>query len=587
MHRPVRLTLVAALLLWSGGAAAQEESLDGLPERLAVVVSEECGTGETTSTLREALTARLPETEIVVDSEDDSEVRLYWRAGETTGCGLELRGAPGEGDEISRVDLAPSAEEPVVRNAASRIAWLLQTRAEESREPAREESEREESEPEGQDETEQQDETEEQNETANEEPEEVESEEASETEPEGEETGGDEAESEDASGTEPDGEEAGDDAEEQESGEASEGETEASESESEEKEGEEPSEPSFAGGTPVPFRATLIPLVSAPAGGPADPVPAYALNVVGRNYALRGLEFGLLFNTERSHAQGMQIAGLGNWVAGPVRGFQTATLLNVDAGELQGLASATLLNISGGLRGVQVAVAPGNLSVGETRGVQVSSAFNVSTDDVAGMQLGAANVAADVDGFQGGLINVGGDVEGLQLGAVNIAADSSASIGALNINWDRPAYGHVWTNELLVLSAGLQHGSRHFQNIFRFGYRPFMEIPLVVPGLGVGGHFPFELFGDFPVYLGVDAMYNLAIPVQTETVPAHWGQLRMTTGFRLGRRVAVYSGFTLNVLQSVRSTPAGGQSEVDVPFAYRFSDGGPALWPGLLGGLRF
>lgn len=558
MHRAVWASILTVAAIGASTGVAQQDDPGRAPGRLAVITMDRCGGGQAGTELRSALRARLPNTEMVSGSDIEADIRLYWRAGDRGRCRLELEGTEYEEGGTLAVELEPAADGATIRNAASRVAWILTAR-EPPRSPDPEEAGDEQ--------------------TGGERDGESESEGASRPEQE-------EAESESSDGEMSDQSDS-DSAKEDDSEADSGAEREVADRDSGEAGGEGGGEPSFSGGTVVPVRATLLPLVSVPVDAPEEPVPVYAFNVVGSNYGLRGLEFGLLFNTEGSYADGVQMAGLGNWVSGPMRGVQASGLLNVDTGSLRGVSAAGLGNVSAEVRGLQLAVAPGNLSLGEMRGMQASSGVNFSTGAVTGLQLGAVNVARDVSGFQGGLVNVGADVEGMQLGIANIAAESTASVGALNINWNRPAYVHVWTNELLVFSTGLQHGSRYFQNLLRFGYRPFGPSRFVTPGIGFAGHVPFEILGEVSGYLDVDVIYNVAVPTAPSgATPAHWGQARWTGGFRLGRRVAVYSGASFNVAQSIGPADSVGLVREAIPFSDG-ANGGPILWPGFFGGVRF
>ena len=330
-------------------------------------------------------------------------------------------------------------------------------------------------------------------------------------------------------------------------------------------EGDSP--PRFESGERVPFRATLVPLVSLPASNTDDPVPAFAFNVIGRNHGLDGLEMGLVFNSERAYADGAQLTFGANWVSGPVRGYQ----------------GALGFNVSDDLDGVQTAIG-GNLALGDVDGAQLGS-INWATGRVDGLQLGYVNVAGDVAGVQGALLNVGGEVDGLQAGLVNIAKRSEVSLGLLNINWARPVWGLSWMNETGMVSVGLQHGSEHVYHILRAGYQPFESQRVAAAGIGFGGHFPLPAFGSLSSYLETEALYNVAVPLDTQThIPSHWGQLRATFGLEFTRRLAAFAGLSANVIHSERRgrvlAPPAELPSVEV-------DAGVGFWPGGYLGVRF
>lgn len=341
--------------------------------------------------------------------------------------------------------------------------------------------------------------------------------------------------------------------------------------------------PTFRGGTQIPFRATLIPLVHLPPSPAGDAVPSYAFNFAGRNYALRGLETGLLFNSERAYADGVQFAFGGNWVSGPVRGLQTSGLLNVAEGGTRGVGVTLGANIAGGLRGVHAAMV-GNWVHGDAHGLELGG-INWTTGRVAGVQVGGVNVAGDVAGLQGGLLNVGGEVDGLQLGLLNVAERSEVSLDLVNINWGRPAYGSFWLGETGLASVGLQHGSEHLYHLLRVGYQPIGVQRLFVPGLGFGGHFPVEYLGVFPGYLELDALYNLAFPTgNTDVAAGHWMQIRLTLGLEIVGRLAMYGGASANAIASDAAGPVLAPPEA-LPSVQPASWFG--FWPGFFAGVRF
>jgi hypothetical protein len=521
---------------------SRSASSSELPDRLTLEVGEACDEGNADK-LTDALGARLEEVEVVrrlVSERGRSEQKeglLRWRAADGKGCELAfVYGTSGE-ESTSTVGLASDADPSAIRNAASRMAWVMANR--EPASPRTESSSPSESE------------------TPEEEPAEEQSEEA--------ETEESESEQEDSSN---DGE--GDE--------------------------EDESSPSdvFGTGDKVPVRGTVVPLLSYPKPEPDRPVPNYAFNFIGDNYGLAGLEFGVLANIERGYAEGVQLGGIGNWVSGPVRGLQVGGLANVALGRVEGVSVAAVATVTGDLEGGALSLFGGNLALGDVNGVQAAQGVNWATGDVTGgqlaslnvarnvggFQLGALNVARDVEGVQAGALNLGREVEGLQAGVLNIAKTSDVSVGLLNINWARPLYVSSWMNELGVVSLGLQHGSQHFHNIFRVGYQPFLTPNLGVAGFGFGGHFPL---GEWPMYLDVDGLFNMVVwegDVRTRAAP--WGQIRLTAGVELLPRLALYGGTSLNVSGSYGEgtiQPSGALPSLG-------EGGGPYLWPGFFAGIR-
>jgi hypothetical protein len=549
--------VVATLVARPSTPAASSE----LPERLVLEVDEACDGGNVDE-LTDALGARLQEVEVVerLVSErgrsEQTEAVLRWRAAEGDGC--ELAFVAGSSAETSppTVDLASDADSSAIRNAASRIAWVMSTR----------------------------------------EPRSGETESASLDTPSDEKTPGEESDGatgeSEAPGDQQSGEvDASSESEGDDSGSSDEASEQSEKQDSDEQEGanEERQEQGddessgaevFGTGDAVPVRGTVVPLVSFPKPEPDRPVPSYAFNFVGYNYGLVGLEFGVLANIERAYVEGVQVGMVGNWVSGPVRGIQAGGFANVALGKVKGVSVAAAGTVTGGVEGGALSLFGGNLALGSVDGVQATLGVNWATGDVRGGQLATLNVARDVGGVQAGALNIGREVDGLQVGALNIAKRSDVSVGLLNINWARPLYVSSWMNELGVVSVGLQHGSRYFHNIFRVGYQPFSTPNLGVAGFGFGGHFPL---GEGPMYLDVDGLFNVVAwqgPVRTRAAP--WGQIRLTAGVELMPRLALYGGGSFNVsgsygegtIRPSGSLPSLGES------------GGPYVWPGFFAGLR-
>lgn len=552
--------LAATLVVPPSAPAASSE----LPDRLVLEVGEACDGGNADK-LTDALGTRLQEVEVVkrLVSErgrsERTEGVLRWQEAQGDGC--ELAFVAGTSAETSppTVGLASDADSAAIRNAASRIAWVVSTR-----EPASAENESASLEtPSGS---------------------ETRGEESDEATGEPEESG--EEQSEEA--------ESGDELSEQSEKQAADEPTDSTEST--DGDGDDESSPAdvFGTGDAIPVRGTVVPLVSFPKPEPDEPVPSYAFNFVGYNYGLAGLEFGVLANIERAYVEGVQLGGIGNWVSGPVRGIQAGGIANVALGKVKGVTVAAAGTVTGGVEGGALSLFGGNLALGDVEGVQATQGVNWATGDVSGgqfaslnvardvggVQVGAVNVARDVQGVQVGAWNFGREVAGVQVGALNVAKTSDVSVGLLNINWARPLYVSSWMNELGVVSVGLQHGSRHFHNIFRVGYQPFLSPNLGVAGFGFGGHFPL---GEWPMYLDVDGLFNMVVwegPVRTRAAP--WGQIRLTAGVELFPRLALYGGTSVNVSGSYGEgtiRPSEGLPSLG-------EQGGPYLWPGFFAGIR-
>lgn len=170
----------------------------------------------------------------------------------------------------------------------------------------------------------------------------------------------------------------------------------------------------------------------------------FALNIIGGHLgALEGLELGGLFNFERYHVTGVQVAGGYNRAGGDLTGLQLGAL-NCVRGDAYGLQLGAFNRAVGDQRFAQVGA--GNLGHGSA--ITQLGGFNFAGDWTAftlggvnwacgrsGLQLGAWNWArAGVGAAQVGGFNITGGCVPFQLGALNGAGGNSAlQLGGFNL----------------------------------------------------------------------------------------------------------------------------------------------------------
>ncbi|RAL20925.1 hypothetical protein DL240_14720 [Lujinxingia litoralis] len=129
-----------------------------------------------------------------------------------------------------------------------------------------------------------------------------------------------------------------------------------------------------------PLRLGVVPGLSVGSSN-----PSLSLNIIGSHAHFEGAEVGLL-NHLRERGAGAQMALGANWVDGSLHGVQMASLLNY-AAEIQGAQLSPLVNISERQRGVQVGMV--NVA-GRLQGTQLGL-VNVSED--ASWPVGLVNIA--------------------------------------------------------------------------------------------------------------------------------------------------------------------------------------------------
>jgi len=156
------------------------------------------------------------------------------------------------------------------------------------------------------------------------------------------------------------------------------------------------------------------------------------INVQDFESNFQGIQLAGMLNYVRDHAFGIQIAGLFNVVGGDSRGFQLAGIGNTAGKGTNGFSS-----------GVQLAGLY-NVSRESISGFQVSAIFNYTDGQLAGMQLGVINKARVMKGkhtlpptqaraLQLGLLNFSKEMDGVQIGLINFGgAALGTQIGLIN-----------------------------------------------------------------------------------------------------------------------------------------------------------
>jgi len=150
----------------------------------------------------------------------------------------------------------------------------------------------------------------------------------------------------------------------------------------------------------------------------------------GKVGAVRGVEFGTIYNHVEQNVWGVQFSGIGNR-AREINGVQFASFSNTST-SVKGIQFGGLLNVGGGVHGIQF----GGISnfSDSIRGIQFAGVTN-HCKEVNGMQFsGIANVAENVKGMQiGGIVNLSEKSDGIQIaGIANISREvSGVSVGGI------------------------------------------------------------------------------------------------------------------------------------------------------------
>jgi hypothetical protein len=331
---------------------------------------------------------------------------------------------------------------------------------------------------------------------------------------------------------------------------------------------------------PLPLNVSLVPplSVNAPFGYRTANFVALDL-LVGSAAALEGVELSGV-GSRNGVVRGVQLAGVGNWVAsgayeqsGDARGAQLAGVLNWTGGSVRGAQLAGALNAAGrDSAGVQLA---GAVNLASTlAGLQAAGAVNAASA-VRGLQIaGAVNWASEAAGIQLAPVNVTGRVHAAQLGVVNVAEDAEVSVGAFS--WVRNGTHDVTVaaTEYGVLTQ-LDTGGRTLYGILAAGTVYDSRPRRYLLGFGLG----WRALATSPVVLDVQATALQMVDAGAWT-ERRLCSARAVAAVRLAGPVSVFAGPTFNVF--VDSEP---QKISAVGYGWKVGSG-VQLWPGVLAGLR-
>ncbi|WP_223641231.1 caspase family protein [Corallococcus sp. EGB] len=331
----------------------------------------------------------------------------------------------------------------------------------------------------------------------------------------------------------------------------------------------------------VPLNVSLVPPLATNTWLGPRSLNHVSFGVLGsRSLQVRGVGLAGGMGWVDGTLEGLQVSGLANVSGGEVRGGQVALGGNLAFGDGQGAQLAGVLNIAeGSFTGVQLSLTL-NRTDAEMRGLQGGM---INTSEVLrGMQVGLINIGGAVTGTQVGLLNVGGEVRGVQLGLLNIADDVTVPIGALNIVRKGRLAFEVWADDIASVNVGIKYGSQRVYVLLTHGVQPWEKTYRSFEFLGLGLHFTPSP----SVYLDTDVSYGRWNSQFFGAAPPHrLGRLRLMVGWELKRRLAFFTGVSLNYYD----VPKDSEDRA-VSWIPQLALGGEAaadrLWPGLMLGVR-
>lgn len=142
----------------------------------------------------------------------------------------------------------------------------------------------------------------------------------------------------------------------------------------------------------------------------------------------QGIQFAGILNYVFDHAKGIQLSGGLNVVGRSFKGFQLAGIGNAAGETSQGVHVAGVFNVANeSVAGIQIA-SFFNFTDEELSGTQIAlinkarwmrGKYTSPPTSRRGFQIGLINISKEMDGTQIGLINFGGNMKGKQFGLIN------------------------------------------------------------------------------------------------------------------------------------------------------------------------
>jgi len=304
------------------------------------------------------------------------------------------------------------------------------------------------------------------------------------------------------------------------------------------------------------------------------------VSVIGRD--MRGLQLAGLYSHVGGDLRGVGLTGLVSRVQGDVVGVQAAGLANVDRGRVRGVQLSGLFNFAeGGHSGVQIASvynyaqgpsgflqysAVANVSDGGYAGFQIAPGFNFASPYIAGVQLGAANLAAEMSGIQIGLVNLTRQGHGLQLGALNLnGSHDGVPIGLYNGDRDHGRVDWVtFGSNLAAVSTGVRTTVNGFHSMLTAGYGDLQGDIEKAGFLTWNYGYSWRLGGRWRLLLdgGIAHIMPEKSSDPDENDRLHFAlQARALAEIRFGPRASAFAGGGLSFIWDEYSTSASQETE--------------------------
>ncbi|MCD8091820.1 MAG: hypothetical protein LUF01_02910 [Bacteroides sp.] len=240
----------------------------------------------------------------------------------------------------------------------------------------------------------------------------------------------------------------------------------------------------------------------------------FNLGIFSAMNRLNGVGINILGAAVGRDVNGVQMAGISNFVKGSMRGIQIAGIGNINGNNLAGLSISGLVGITGNnAQGVTFS-GLANITGDNSRGVALGGLLNISGENASGVHLaGLANIAGG--SFQGistsALLNVVGEnIKGVQLsGLANITGGNMTGIqisGIGNVVGGTAQGLQLSPANMAIHAKGLQIGLFNYYKKSLDGFQlglvnanPDTKVQMMLFGgnatkLNVGARFKNKLF---------------------------------------------------------------------------------------------
>ena len=305
-----------------------------------------------------------------------------------------------------------------------------------------------------------------------------------------------------------------------------------------------------------PVQMSLIPGLSSKGMFSSQTISKFSLNLIGGYTAgIEGMEVAGIFNINKRDVKSLQVAGIFNLVGGSSKGLQVGGVYNSVYGNVDGLQVGGIYNhVQGNVKGLQVGGVVN--TVGETSDVQIGGIFNQTKKSTYFQLAGIANNSSSSAGFQlSGITNLVRDtvnyqltsivnwakkVNGFQLGLINIADESDYSLGLLNFIKNGEMSLSAGMDESSFTHLSFRSGGRKMYGILGMAYNLRNTDTSIGLEAGVGIH----LIADS--IFSLDTEFVSLTATDYQTISNHIQSFRLFPGVRLGDRLRIFAGPSLN-----------------------------------------